>query len=49
MVLQEHDWNVEDALQVLQMFSYPGVNTTAAIYSIFALVLGMGNFSNFNI
>uniref|UniRef100_A0A3Q3VIK8 DNA helicase n=1 Tax=Mola mola TaxID=94237 RepID=A0A3Q3VIK8_MOLML len=37
MVLQEHDWNVEDALQVLQMFSYPGVNTTAAIYSLFAL------------
>ncbi|KAI9521907.1 hypothetical protein NQZ68_004062, partial [Dissostichus eleginoides] len=24
MVLQEHDWNVEDALQVLQMFSDPG-------------------------
>ncbi|XP_070689585.1 SWI/SNF-related matrix-associated actin-dependent regulator of chromatin subfamily A containing DEAD/H box 1A [Pempheris klunzingeri] len=23
MVLQEHDWNVEDALQVLQMFSDP--------------------------
>uniref|UniRef100_A0A8C4HYN3 DNA helicase n=1 Tax=Dicentrarchus labrax TaxID=13489 RepID=A0A8C4HYN3_DICLA len=27
MVLQEHDWNVEDALQVLQMFSDPGANT----------------------
>lgn len=29
MVLQEHDWNVEDALQVLQMFSDPGASTTA--------------------
>lgn len=29
MVLHEHDWNVEDALQVLQMFSDPGVNTAA--------------------
>uniref|UniRef100_A0A671UCB7 DNA helicase n=1 Tax=Sparus aurata TaxID=8175 RepID=A0A671UCB7_SPAAU len=29
MVLQEHDWNVEDALQVLQMFSDPGVNKAA--------------------
>lgn len=29
MVLQEHDWNVEDALQVLQMFSDAGTNTTA--------------------
>lgn len=34
MVLQEHDWNVEDALQVLQMFSDPGVNTTTAIFSL---------------
>lgn len=34
MVLQEHDWNVEDALQVLLMFSDPGVNTTAAIFSL---------------
>lgn len=33
MVLQEHDWNVEDALQVLQMFSDPGVNK-AAIFSL---------------
>lgn len=24
MVLQEHDWNVEDALHVLQMFSDSG-------------------------
>uniref|UniRef100_A0A7N8XIW3 DNA helicase n=1 Tax=Mastacembelus armatus TaxID=205130 RepID=A0A7N8XIW3_9TELE len=29
MVLQEHDWNVEDALQVLQIFSDPGTITTA--------------------
>lgn len=34
MVLQEHEWNVEDALQVLQMFSDPGVNTTTAIFSL---------------
>lgn len=27
MVLQEHEWNVEDALHVLQMFSDPGVNS----------------------
>lgn len=26
MVLQEHNWDVEEALQVLQMFSESGVN-----------------------
>lgn len=26
MVLQEHDWNVEDALHVLQMFSDSGAS-----------------------
>uniref|UniRef100_A0A7N8X1K0 DNA helicase n=1 Tax=Mastacembelus armatus TaxID=205130 RepID=A0A7N8X1K0_9TELE len=31
MVLQEHDWNVEDALQVLQIFSDPGTITTAFV------------------
>ncbi|XP_042344751.1 SWI/SNF-related matrix-associated actin-dependent regulator of chromatin subfamily A containing DEAD/H box 1A isoform X2 [Plectropomus leopardus] len=29
MVLQEHDWNVEDALQVLQMFSDPVSDNTS--------------------
>lgn len=32
MVLQEHEWNVDDALQVLLMFSDPGVNTAATIF-----------------
>lgn len=31
MVLQEHDFNFEDALQVLQMFSDTGANTTAVV------------------
>ncbi|CAK6950557.1 SWI/SNF-related matrix-associated actin-dependent regulator of chromatin subfamily A containing [Scomber scombrus] len=35
MVLQEHDWNVEDALQVLQMFSDPGLNTAILSSSSF--------------
>lgn len=28
MVLQEHNWDDEEALQVLQMFSDPGKTTT---------------------
>lgn len=28
MVLQEHNWDVEEALQVLQMFSESGTNPT---------------------
>uniref|UniRef100_A0A7N6B4S2 DNA helicase n=1 Tax=Anabas testudineus TaxID=64144 RepID=A0A7N6B4S2_ANATE len=38
MVLQEHDWNVEDALQVLQMFSDPGANSSFLL-SCFLLTL----------
>uniref|UniRef100_A0AAQ5YL51 DNA helicase n=1 Tax=Amphiprion ocellaris TaxID=80972 RepID=A0AAQ5YL51_AMPOC len=39
MVLQEHDWNVEDALQVLQMFSDPGANTAPSSSSAVAQTL----------
>lgn len=30
-VLLEHDWNVQDALQALQVFSDPGASTTAQL------------------
>ncbi|XP_034090701.1 SWI/SNF-related matrix-associated actin-dependent regulator of chromatin subfamily A containing DEAD/H box 1A isoform X1 [Gymnodraco acuticeps] len=33
MVLQEHDWNVEDALQVLQMFSDPDESSFSSLDS----------------
>lgn len=48
MVLQEHDWNAEDALQVLQMFSDPGANTTAfnSIFSLMTFISWFGYLFN---
>lgn len=31
MVLQEHEWNVEDALQVLRMFSDAGADSASSL------------------
>jgi len=42
MVLQEHDWNVEDALQVLQMFSDTGAEQTSHLnMATFKLALSL--------
>lgn len=38
MVLQEHDWNVENALQVLEMFSEAGGDESSLAPCIFVLL-----------
>lgn len=37
MVLQEHEWNVEDALQVLQMFSDSGADSASSLNLVIVL------------
>lgn len=37
MVLEEHEWNVEDALQVLQMFSDSGADSASSLNLVIVL------------